>query len=42
MLSMYSEDTITESLTRSKNLKLIPIDHGLAIPDTLEVCTYDL
>ena len=22
--------------------RLIPIDHGLAIPDTLEVCSYDL
>jgi len=21
---------------------LIPIDHGLTIPDSLEVCTYDL
>lgn len=41
-LSFYSEDTIHSGLTRNKNLQLIPIDHGLSIPDTLEVCTYDL
>lgn len=24
------------------SLKLIPIDHGLTLPDSLEVCSYDL
>lgn len=26
----------------SENLKLIPIDHGLTLPDSLEVATFDL
>lgn len=24
------------------NYRLVPIDHGLTIPDNLEVCTFDL
>ena len=27
---------------KNKNLRLIPIDHGLTIPDNLEVCSFDL
>ena len=26
----------------NKNLSLVPIDHGLSIPDTLEVSSYNL
>lgn len=25
-----------------ENLRLVPIDHGLSIPDTLSVCSYEL
>jgi len=32
------EDPFTGETTR----KLVPIDHGLTIPDSLEVCSYDL
>ena len=43
MMSFASGMESTPS-TKPKVLerKLIPIDHGLCIPDTLEICSYDL
>ena len=34
--------TKVDRKTGKKAKKLIPIDHGLAIPDTLNICTFDL
>ena len=28
--------------SKNQNLRLVPIDHGLTIPDSLEVCSFDL
>lgn len=47
---MMESDTISldfsmTSVRKGRNIvnrKLIPIDHGLSIPDTLNVCSYDL
>ena len=29
-------------LTGQEEKKLVPIDHGMTIPDSLEICSYDL
>ena len=33
---------LVQKQPNSENLKLIPIDHGLTLPDSLEVATFDL
>jgi hypothetical protein len=45
--SQFEVDSANDSANSSesyenKNLKLVPIDHGLSIPDTLEVSSYNL
>jgi len=32
----------SSSQKKKYNWKLVPIDHGLAVPDTLEICSFDL
>lgn len=33
---------LVKSVDGSLDKKLIPIDHGLTLPDSLEICSYDL
>lgn len=32
----------TDAFTGHTRLRLVPIDHGLTLPDSMEVCSYDL
>ena len=41
-LTLGSGDDARMSESSKSARKLIPIDHGLSIPDTLAVCSYDL
>jgi len=41
-LSEILDSSSGNSDKEKDKLKLIPIDHGLSIPDTLDICSYDL
>ena len=41
-LDRNSCNILVQKQTDSETLKLIPIDHGLTLPDSLEVATFDL